>query len=204
MSKFPASYQWVSITVIAFELIAFLKREKTMKRDRSTAILNILIFSIAIMLSCNAFAADTTPRRVTQPEFDAAIVTVNSKISDITPPVRAIGGILPDNSIVFWVDETGQHGLAAQPFDEDGLFDWYVANEKTDSRGPGWHLPTKHELNLLYLQKGVVGGFVDDIYWSSTEVGAPEAWHQDFTDGFQDNKHSGKYDPHNVRAVRAF
>ena len=36
------------------------------------------------MLSGNAFAADTTPRRVTQLEFDAAIATVNSKINDIT------------------------------------------------------------------------------------------------------------------------
>jgi hypothetical protein len=31
-----------------------------------------------------------------------------------------------------------------------------------------WYLPSSRELNLLYSQKSVVGGFKDDLYWSST------------------------------------
>lgn len=154
------------------------------------------------MLSGSVFAADTTPRRVTQAEFDAAIATVNSKINDITPLVRAIGDVLSDNSIVFWVDSTGQHGLAAQPSD-DANSNWYLAKEVAENHGPGWRLPTKHELNLLYIQKDVVGGFAGSHYWSSTENDIGSAWIQDVDGGGQgaDNMNVPDY---SVRAVRAF
>jgi Protein of unknown function (DUF1566) len=66
-----------------------------------------------------------------------------------------------------------------------------------------WYLPSKAELNLLFQQKSVVGGFADDYYWSSTEVGSNNsAWFQVFADGSQ---HSiNKDEPFRVRAVRAF
>ncbi len=65
-----------------------------------------------------------------------------------------------------------------------------------------WYLPSKHELNLLYLQKTIVGGFSSDFYWSSSEVANGLAWIQTFNDGFQgsSNKDFSSY----VRAVRAF
>ena len=65
-----------------------------------------------------------------------------------------------------------------------------------------WYLPSKYELNLLYLQKAVVGGFVGYFYWSSSENASNVAWFQAFGDGVQwvDNKS----DPNNVRPVRAF
>ena len=65
-----------------------------------------------------------------------------------------------------------------------------------------WYLPSKHELDLLYLQKNVVGGFVVDYYWSSTEFDNISAWVQGFFDGSQvdyDKANSGS-----LRAVRAF
>ena len=36
-----------------------------------------------------------------------------------------------------------------------------------------WYLPSKYELNLLYLQKIVVGGFATAPYWSSSELRIP-------------------------------
>ncbi len=65
-----------------------------------------------------------------------------------------------------------------------------------------WYLPSKYELNLLYLQKTVVGGFASGSYWSSSENGNIAAWYQGFGDGSQD--YYGKNGPGYVRAVRAF
>ncbi len=65
-----------------------------------------------------------------------------------------------------------------------------------------WYLPSKDELNLLYLQKTVVGGFASNDYWSSTEDDLNYAWDQFFGGGAQYsfNKNNTAY----VRAVRAF
>jgi hypothetical protein len=65
-----------------------------------------------------------------------------------------------------------------------------------------WYLPSKFELNLLYLQKSVVGGFANTGYWSSTEDGSSFAWGQYFLDGDQGGKL--KDYTHPVRAVRSF
>ena len=65
-----------------------------------------------------------------------------------------------------------------------------------------WFLPSKDELNQLYLQKDTVGGFVWEYYWSSSESNSYYAWNQDFYNGYQ-NYDSKSYNRH-VRAVRAF
>ena len=65
-----------------------------------------------------------------------------------------------------------------------------------------WYLPSKYELNLLYLQKTVVGGFASAYYWSSTEYAYSFAWDQYFGSGYQ--IFSSKGDIDHVRAVRAF
>ena len=48
-----------------------------------------------------------------------------------------------------------------------------------------WHLPSKTELQYLYEQKTVVGGFANSRSWSSTEYGSGLAWYQYFDDGYQ-------------------
>jgi hypothetical protein len=65
-----------------------------------------------------------------------------------------------------------------------------------------WFLPSKDELDLLYQQKDVVGGFANDNYWSSTEYNSFNAWYQNFYNGNQNA--SGKNYTIRVRAVRAF
>ena len=65
-----------------------------------------------------------------------------------------------------------------------------------------WYLPSKYELNLLYLQKDVVGGFAVNLYWSSSEFDNYNAWGQFFdnADQWPPNKDWPGY----VRAIRAF
>lgn len=65
-----------------------------------------------------------------------------------------------------------------------------------------WYLPSKYELNLLCLQKDVVGGFANAGYWSSTEYNSINVWYHMFDINFQNL--SSKYGYLRVRAVRAF
>jgi hypothetical protein len=67
-----------------------------------------------------------------------------------------------------------------------------------------WFLPSKDELNKLYLNKVTIGGFTDATYWSSTEYDwvVYNAWAQAFSDGFQIDYF--KLNAKRVRAVRAF
>jgi hypothetical protein len=66
-----------------------------------------------------------------------------------------------------------------------------------------WYLPSKHELNLLYLKRYVVGGFGNKYYWSSTEYDSGIAWGQSFLiGGVQFNV--DKFNLYCVRSVRAF
>jgi hypothetical protein len=63
-------------------------------------------------------------------------------------------------------------------------------------------LPSKDELNELYINKAAVGGFAYGGYWSSSEYGNGYAWAQYFNFGSQGN--FSKVGAGYVRAVRAF
>ena len=66
-----------------------------------------------------------------------------------------------------------------------------------------WYLPSKHELDLLYIERDTVGNFANEYYWSSTEFDTNNAWSQNFNVGFQ--TYFNKIDTSlKVRAVRAF
>ena len=65
-----------------------------------------------------------------------------------------------------------------------------------------WFLPSKDELNQMYIQKTVIGGFANEYYWSSSEYNAVYAWNQRFSDGYQGE--TNKLAPDYIRAVRAF
>jgi hypothetical protein len=65
-----------------------------------------------------------------------------------------------------------------------------------------WYLPSKDELNKLYLNRIAIGGFTTNGYWSSSETDAVNAWAQAFSNGTQD--YGSKYGSAYVRCVRAF
>ena len=65
-----------------------------------------------------------------------------------------------------------------------------------------WFLPSKDELNELYKQKFIIGGFVTNLYWSSSESSSIAVWLQHFLDGSQFT-HYKNYDRY-IRAVRTF
>ena len=153
---------------------------------------------------------------------------------------------------IFWLDETGEHGLISAPADQGpvGGIQWYNGTFKitganadgvyagkynTDkiiaSQGSGsyaatlcrdytytsgnvfysdWYLPSKYELNLMYLNRAFLYPFnyIYGVYWSSTEgiaIPTMNAFEQEFMtggNGFQDE--GQKNWPDQVRCIRKF
>lgn len=69
----------------------------------------------------------------------------------------------------------------------------------------GWYLPSKEELNLLYLNQNIVGGFnTTKDYWSSTEFGSITAYYQFFGNGGLQGNDPKSNSTASVRAIRAF
>jgi hypothetical protein len=94
---------------------------------------------------------------------------------------------------------------------QGGIATSYAAGVARSYTGGGytdWYLPSKDELNKLYLNRVAIGGFISNsngLYWSSSEnqdYPYHSAWLQDFSNGgplsiFKD------FDV-NVRAIRSF
>ena len=67
-----------------------------------------------------------------------------------------------------------------------------------------WYLPSKEELNKLYLNKTAIGGFSNASYWSSTEYDSNKAWSMNFADSENPFGVDDKSMSYMVRAVRSF
>ncbi|MCL6257686.1 DUF1566 domain-containing protein [Aquiflexum sp. TKW24L] len=101
----------------------------------------------------------------------------------------AIGtGEANTNAIVNGCPDAGIAANIANDLDLNGYSDWY--------------LPSRDELNKLYLNREAIGGFAIAWYWSSFESSAFFAWRQFFSNGLQDI--GDKDFSSRVRAVRAF
>lgn len=166
-------------------------------------------------------------------------------------------GDFAQGGIVFWLDETNQHGLvcAKEDYNSGSLISWFAGGVYTIpmARGDGtfsgemnttiiiadqgkgdgstyaalacselqviesgkvygdWYLPSKHELNLLYLNKEIInttalanggGSFVESYYWSSTVDIGDFVWIQEFVHGSQSINQT--FPELYLRAIRAF
>jgi hypothetical protein len=70
--------------------------------------------------------------------------------------------------------------LLVAEYDFPEVMNWDDAKKSCRALGNGWRLPTKTELNILYKNREKIGGFRDDIYWSSTEYDNSNLWFQRF------------------------
>jgi len=86
-----------------------------------------------------------------------------------------------------------------------GLARAYTGGGYTD-----WYLPSKDELNKLYLNRVAIGGFISNsngLYWSSSEIQSypyHSAWLQDFSNGGPLSIFKSFDFDVNVRAIRSF
>ena len=111
--------------------------------------------------------------------------------------------------IIFFIDDSGEHGLVASDTDIRGTRSWdeaVSACKKYKKNGfSDWFLPNMEQLAELYLRRSVVGGWVPNTgYWSSSESDIRGcAWMQFFSTGAQYKNFTKNY-LYYARAVRAF
>jgi hypothetical protein len=145
----------------------------------------------------------------------------------------AIGDAGPAGGVVFHVTDGGLHGLEAAALDqrpapwgcygtpisgangtavgtgEQNTIDIMAGcNETTAASvaaayGPGWYLPSKVELDRLYVQKDVVRTLAGGNYWSSSQYDGDIAWSKNLW-GNGPQSGSLKDETFFVRAIRSF
>ena len=137
----------------------------------------------------------------------------------VSLPARSLALSVGEESgggVVCYVNASGKHGLIVSRWDmkghspgsPEGFFTWddaqlacrnYVSCDYHD-----WFLPSKDQLNKLYLNNSGLGPFTVSYnhYWSSTVDGAGHVWVQGFGGGFQ--VQNFKTNSNRVRAMRAF
>ncbi len=77
-----------------------------------------------------------------------------------------------------------------------------LCNDLVEGGYSDWYLPSKDELNKLYLNRVAIGGFVNNNYWSSSEFDAFNSWWQQLGTGFQNANAKAGLDY--IRPIRSF
>jgi hypothetical protein len=106
------------------------------------------------------------------------------------------------------IDEGGANTDSIVKYQGTGNYAAKICSDLIIGGYSDWCLPSKDELNKLYLSKKDIGGFDNATYWSSTEILGNYAWIQDFSSGNQSYviKWGVPSQPANfyVRAIRYF
>jgi hypothetical protein len=80
--------------------------------------------------------------------------------------------------------------LEIAQFDFSKVMNYKDASSACEQLGNGWRLPTQNELNLIYKNKNIIGGFIKvewiESYWSSTKSleRNEDYWIKDFKGGW--------------------
>lgn len=137
-------------------------------------------------------------------------IDITNNVVSTTEPTYTIG-LWPElGGYVFWVSSNGKHGLVAETQDQDyaSFFESQnIISDTTNHSADGkifrdWRMPTKYELNEMFVLQSSIGGFTAGYYWSSTELNSDFVWRQYFSNGNQ--QASSKSTPSSIRAVRTF
>ena len=110
--------------------------------------------------------------------------------------------------IIFYLDQTGEHGKVCAAEDQNSNSNWIDANTSCNYSNLNgyndWYLPTQDDLERMYqkLHKNGIGAFATTYYWSSSEYNSANVWIQSFNSGSQFVSSKSKI--YHVRAVRTF
>ena len=126
--------------------------------------------------------------------------------SDQSAAIQWYNGIYLDTGAASTAIGAGQINTTAIVTTQgEGSYAAQLCDDLSEGGYSDWFLPSKDELNLMYINLKVsgVGGFADDpLYWSSSDVYGNGAWCQDFSNGNQGLFYQEM--TQRVRAVRAF
>ncbi len=141
------------------------------------------------------------------PAKNATPITAKTKTTS-TPVKQAQKlalGLAHRGGVVIWLNPDGEHGLVVSIKEEINR-NWESANKICDAYVTGnysdWRLPTKEELNKIFINRKFLGVYTKGNYWSATEENRNNAWVQNFGNGNQSK--SNKQSNYTVRAVQAF
>ncbi len=128
------------------------------------------------------------------------------KLQYITRNINLEVGQYYQGGIIAQLDDDFMHGLITSEKELQYDCSWWEAMEKCrdlELKGyNNWRLPSANELNSLYENKNLIGGFRNDYYWSYEGRGRGYIYILDFQYG-----QSGSYDrfyDFSARPVRSF
>lgn len=95
------------------------------------------------------------------------------------------------------------HSLIINQKDSSSNHSWEAAiihcSSISENGYRDWYLPDSDELDMMYMNREIIGGFSAKYYWSSTEISEKDAWAQNFDEHAPVFRKTGKY---RVRCVR--
>lgn len=125
----------------------------------------------------------------TPSDQSSVFLWTSNSISNVTATALGQGN---NNTFQMWIQVSNSNTAGAICYDL--VFGGYS----------DWFLPSKDELNKLYLNRVAIGNFNSTgVYWSSSGINSPASngWAQEFLDGIQlNNRTAASF----VRAVRQF
>ncbi len=145
--------------------------------------------------------------RILRSSYDELLPEVSSfttKLSDSLFKNVKVGSIGQGGGIIFFISPDGSYFEATEVL---AHVSWseaeYIAHTYTNRGFNDWRLPTKSELDIVYLNLKKAN-IVDNAkpVWTSEAKSDLHAWQQRFSDGYQGINY--KSSPNDVIAIRAF
>jgi len=167
-----------------------------------------------------ALSYEQLEQKIYQPDFrtDGPVLDLRNVTGEAAKPnapantnqAPAPGDKMPDGTVFAGISPDTNKPMYATPADASLTMTFNDAQKyaaKLDAHGhKDWHVPTKAELNVLFNNRGAIGGFnvtgsnPAGWYWSSSSYGPWGAWDQRFSDGSQGYVDKGNHSA--VRCVR--
>ena len=128
-----------------------------------------------------------------------------------------ISTTITTNGLGIGTGSTNTSGIIVSGIAASSSLTSYAAGVASDYKGGNftdWYLPSRDELNILYINRVAIGNFVNNsssIYWSSSQKGASTAYKQSFYEPDNTSPNATTYNTSSpkttlfrVRAIRSF